>query len=132
MNTEANSNVRDTILLIDDDPMTTELFGEILADRCDIQVANSIKEAIEIIKTQSLSAVISDYHIGHYSAETLFIWLQKELPELAHRFMLLTGDKLADLSLFEEQATVLYKPVPINTLLDAVSRMLDANPEMMP
>jgi len=131
MNCAVEANQRPIVLLIDDDPMTTELFGEILQDRCDIRVANRLDEAMQIIKSEPLSAVISDYHIGSLDAEALFIWLQKEKVELAQRFLLLTGDKLADVSVFEEKATVMYKPVPIQILLDTVNQVLDSSPEMM-
>ena len=124
MNTAANSSVRDTILLIDDDPMTTELFGEILAHQYDVRVANNFDEAIQIIRSEPLIAVISDYHIGQWSADALFIWLQKERSVLANSFILLTGDKLADLSLFTGHTTVMFKPVRIPELLDTVSQIL--------
>jgi len=131
MNNISACDKRATVLLIDDDPMTTELFGEILAVQCDIRVANSLEDAMPIIKSEPLAAVISDYHIGQCSAETLFVWIQMERAELARRFILLTGDKLADLSIFEEQATVLFKPIPIQTLLDTVSRIIAPNQEMV-
>jgi len=116
---------RKIVLLVDDDPMATELFGEILAETCDIRMANSVDEAMQIINTEPLAGVISDFHLGRECADTFFLWIQAEHPQLARRFMLLTGDKVADLSLFEEQATVLFKPVHIKTLLDTVTQMLD-------
>jgi len=115
---------RETVLLVDDDPMTTELFGEILEGKYDICMANNIDEAMQIVNSVSLAIVISDFHIGRGGAETLFTWMQAEHPELARQFVLLTGDKVADLSMFEEKATVLFKPVHIETLLDTVTQML--------
>jgi len=116
---------RKIVLLVDDDPITIELFGEILAEKCDIRMANSVDEAMQIVNTEPLAVVISDFHIGREDAEKLFIWMQAEHPQLACRFMLLTGDKMADLSMFKKQATVLFKPVHIETLLDTVTQILD-------
>jgi DNA-binding NtrC family response regulator len=124
MNQAPECGKRETVLLIDDDPMTTELFGEILAEKCDIRMANNVDAAMKIVNEESIAVVISDYHIGRGGAEALFTWMRAEHLELAHRFILLTGDKVADLSLFEQKATVLFKPVRIEILLEAVTQML--------
>jgi len=119
-----------TVLVIDDDPMTTELFSEILEDYCEVKVANSIDDAMQIIHAEQLTVVISDYHVGRGGAERLFEWMLVERPELVRRFILLTGDKMADLSLFEEKATVLFKPVHIEELLNTVTPILLSSQEL--
>jgi len=111
-----------SVLIVDDDELTTELFGEILSKRFEVLIAHNIHEAQQICCNSKLGVVLSDYHIGMQTADVLFDWLANTQPELIKRFILLTGDQLSDLSRYQDAATVLYKPVPIDTLLSVVER----------
>ena len=123
------SDAKQSVLLIDDDPLNRELFGEILGEQCTIHTAGNIETAMQIIDSEPLSAIVSDFHLGQCDATELFQWVRSSHPDLAHRFVLLTGDKLADLKLFRTQATVLYKPVEIEMLLETVTKLTNTDQE---
>lgn len=119
-----SDNVLETpsILLVDDDALTLELFKEILESQFTVQTATSVCEAQEKIAKGEIAVVVSDYHLGMQNADTLLAWILQTQPDLASCFILLTGDKLIDLSAFELAATVLFKPVHIETLLEQVQQ----------
>ncbi len=118
-----NDAFTQSILIVDDDPMSTELFGEILSQRFHVEIANSVAEAQRKIAAGNIGIVLSDYHLGRQDANDFFAWLLDVHPDLEQRFILLTGDTVADLSNFKAKATVLYKPVDIGKLLTTVMRI---------
>jgi len=119
------------VLLIDDDPLITELFGEILGALYEVRTANSLAAAQQIINSEAIHAVVSDYHFGGEDADGLFAWILQTKPDLAANFILLTGDKMANLSAFETMARVLYKPIHIEVLLDTVQQVFQADKEVL-
>ncbi len=130
MNTISMIAVQKMVLIVDDDPLMTELFGEILAEQYEVKIANSIVQAQQIIERENICVVISDYHFDQQDANELFSWLLQINPSLAAKFILLTGDKVADLRGFESMATVLYKPVEIEKLLETVAELFQVEKEM--
>lgn len=113
------------VLIVDDDPMLTELFSDILGEYYDIKLASTVLEAQQQCMSHTISLIVSDYHLGVQTSDVFFTWLLDKQPHLAQKFILLTGDELSDLACFEGQATIIYKPVAIDALLDAVSTMLE-------
>lgn len=112
------------ILIVDDEPMMTELFSDILGEYYEVKLASTALEAQQICLSNNISLIISDYHLGVQNSDSLFEWVLAQRSELAKKFILLTGDQLSDLSYFEGLATILYKPVPIDELLHTVKVLL--------
>ena len=119
-----------SILLIDDDPIMTEMFTEILSSESyQVHIATSVLQAQQILSQTSIHIVISDYHIGIQNADILYAWLQLQQPELLPCFILLTGDKIQDFTHFRQHSTVLYKPIDIEQLLQIINTRLCNNIE---
>ncbi len=125
-----NASPQKLVLLVDDDPMLRELFGEILGGLYAVKAVGSVVEAQHIIKSEHVDVVISDYHLDVQDGAELFAWVLQLNPALAARFILLTGDKDTDLSVFNPIATVLYKPVKIELLLKTVGQVCLTDKEM--
>ncbi|MDQ6973299.1 MAG: hypothetical protein Q9M10_00330 [Mariprofundaceae bacterium] len=113
-----------TILIVDDEPILTELFSDILSEYYDVRLASTALEAQQVCCSNDIALIISDYHLGMQNSDHLFEWVIAQQPGLAKRFILLTGDQLSDLSSFEGIATILYKPVAIDVLLHTVKTLL--------
>jgi len=126
-----NASPQKTVLLVDDDPMLRELFGEILSGLYAVKMAGSVVEAQQIINNEHIDVVISDYHLDVQDGADLFTWVLQLKPALAASFILLTGDNDMDLSVFKSIATVLYKPVQIDLLLKTVGQVCQADQEML-
>jgi len=125
-----NASAQRTLLLVDDDPLLTELFGEILGELYAIKTADSVVAAQHVIERDSIDMVISDYHLGLQDGDDLLAWILLTKPTLAEHFILLTGDDSAGLTALKSMVTVLYKPVQIAVLLDTIEQMFQPDKEV--
>ncbi|MDQ6969645.1 MAG: response regulator [Mariprofundus sp.] len=125
-----NTSAQRTLLLVDDDPLLTELFGEILGELYAIKTADSVVAAQHVIERDRIDMVISDYHLGLQDGDDLLAWILLTKPTLAEHFILLTGDDSANLNALKGMVTVLYKPVQIAVLLDTIEQMFQPDKEV--
>lgn len=112
-----------TILLVDDDSMLLELFSEVLSDTYSVLTATSLVEALELIESNDVDAVVSDHHLGQVTSAALFSWIFRERPELASRVILMTGDNMLNSADYDERLTVIRKPVDIDLFTNEISRL---------
>jgi len=112
------------ILIVDDDPVTTELFKTILEahDRKNVLVCGDSREVMGILAKQSVSVLLLDLNMPHISGQELLPQITSEHPEIP--VIILTSEDNVDTAVecmkfgaFDFMA----KPIDRNRLVNAVS-----------
>jgi len=116
------------VLLVDDDKQLAVALQWILADQNFlVDVAHDGDEALVKIKANQYDAVICDVMMPKLRGDQLFIQARGMRPELADRFIFITGfaaDPQINLFLAKCGAKYLVKPFPVQTLIECVNQLL--------
>ena len=118
------------ILIVDDEADVAEMNGEILRRRgYAVDVANSAREAIAMMRGSSYDLVVSDLNMPDVDGRGFFEAVAAEFPGLLPRIAFLTGDTMGRSSqtfLEEVGRPFLEKPVSARELGDFVDGLLAA------
>jgi CheY-like chemotaxis protein len=102
------------ILVVDDERLVLQLLGEMLgADHHTVDTVADGTQALEQLRRASYDLILSDVRMPYLDGPGLYRALERRLPELCRRFVLMTGDVLsAEIQTFLEQTGVpgLSKP----------------------
>jgi len=102
------------ILVVDDEPLVLQLLGEMLgADDHTVDTVADGTQALEQLRRTSYDLILSDVRMPYLDGPGLYRALERRLPELCRRFVLMTGDVLsAEIQAFLEETGVpgLSKP----------------------
>lgn len=84
---------RPRILVVDDDPNLGVLLREALGEFAEVEEVASVRAAKQKLQEQSFDFVISDLRFLDADEDglSLFRWIGEHKPELAKRFLLITG-----------------------------------------
>jgi CheY-like chemotaxis protein len=123
-----------TVLVVDDEPNIVELQRAILDSIgvATIGVASGA-EAVGWLSRRDFHAVVSDLRMpGDLSGEDLFGWVESHRPEMAGRFLFVTGDTASEATqqfLERSRRRFVAKPFRMQEYLAAVRETLaSANP----
>jgi two-component system response regulator VicR len=140
MNTAPDSqpeSVKDTgpeiefkaVLVVDDDRQLASALQWILADEnYFVDIAYDGEEALQKITDNDYDAVVCDVMLPKLRGDELFIKARDLRPQLADRFIFITGYAAGtDINLFLSKTGVKYliKPFPMQKLIDCVKQLLD-------
>jgi two-component system NtrC family sensor kinase len=120
-----------TILLVDDEEAVLQLEQEILlASGISVKVARSGQEAIDILKSGAVSAIVTDMKMpGGVSTLDLYRWVLRHRPELAARVIFTASDpqdsSVAEITR-ESGCAVLPKPFQIQDFWNVVQKVLSS------
>jgi len=102
------------ILIVDDERLVLQLLGEMLgADHHTVDTVSDGTQALEVLGRTSYDLILSDVRMPYLDGPGLYRALERRLPDLCRRFVLMTGDVLsAEIQTFLEQTGVpgLSKP----------------------
>jgi two-component system, NtrC family, sensor kinase len=102
------------ILVVDDERLVLQLLGEMLgADHHTVDTVGDGTQALEVLRRTSYDLILSDVRMPYLDGPGLYRALERRLPDLCRRFVLMTGDVLsAEIQTFLEQTGVpgLSKP----------------------
>ena len=102
------------ILVVDDERLVLQLLGEMLgADHHTVDTVSDGTQALEVLRRTSYDLILSDVRMPYLDGPGLYRALERRLPDLCRRFVLMTGDVLsAEIQTFLEQTGVpgLSKP----------------------
>ena len=115
-----------TILAVDDEPNIRRAYARVLGTRYRVYTAGNGTEALEVLKRQSVDAIICDLAMPDMGGRDLLRVLKETRPDLARRVIFCTGGDLGGTSQgnTEEGNLVLSKPVSKFTLEDAIDSLL--------
>jgi PAS domain S-box-containing protein len=102
------------ILVVDDERLVLQLLGEMLgADHHTVDTVGDGTQALEVLRRTSYDLILSDVRMPYLDGPGLYRALERRLPDLCRRFVLMTGDVLsAEIQTFLDQTGVpgLSKP----------------------
>ncbi|MBZ5695725.1 MAG: PAS domain S-box protein [Acidobacteriia bacterium] len=117
-----------TILLVDHDETLLQLEREVMvAAGTSVKVARTAQEAIEILKRDSVDAVVSDMNMpGEISTATLYRWIEQHRPDLAARVVFTASNPNGDFADAGRKSgcQVLAKPFAVEEFSQAVQTAL--------
>ncbi len=119
-----------SVLVVDDEPSVLELELTILESAGATGIgARSGAEAVAQLQRRSFDLVVSDLKMpGQVSGEDLFRWVQTNRPDVAQRFVFVTGDTVSEATQqFLEKAgrRHIQKPFSIDDYLATLKGALD-------
>jgi two-component system NtrC family sensor kinase len=119
---------RPVVLVCDDEGSVRALLGRVLERAgCEAVEAASGEEALILVETAPIDAVVSDHRLPGITGIELFERLADARPELAARFVLLSGDpENAEVAAFTRRSgvPVLAKPFDLGQIESAVRRVV--------
>ena len=117
-----------TVMVIDDEVTITDLIGDYLGRfGANVEFFHSGTEAFERLCQRSYDVVVCDQRMPGVNGQNLYRMVESVKPELARRFVFVTGDVLNEgtRSFFEQtQALHLRKPFRLEDLLRTIERVL--------
>jgi len=117
------------ILVVDDEPEIAELLAEVLAaEGHRVETVGDGATALERLRGRAHDLVVSDLRMPGLDGPALYQAVQRELPELARRFIFITGDALGrQVKEFIEQnqAPSIGKPFSFEEVRRVVRRVLE-------
>lgn len=124
---------RDTVLLVDDDPVFVDAVAAVLKTRFDVMTAADGEEALERLAERRPSVIILDIMMTYQSEGYDLASTLKKNPETSSiPILILTGvDKTFELRSRMEGSWVevdhfMAKPPDFQKLLDALQRLIDS------
>jgi PAS domain S-box-containing protein len=116
------------ILVLDDEKAIAELLGELLeALGHRSTICNSPLVALTLIEQEEFDVIISDFRMPQMDGQQFFTAAVEKKPELAHRFIFLTGDVVSEDTLGFLRASeniYLAKPFHLAKVEEALAAVL--------
>jgi signal transduction histidine kinase/CheY-like chemotaxis protein len=127
----AHDFVTGTVLLVDDEEAVLHLEREVLRARgIKVKLARTAKEAVDVLRTQSVDAVVIDMKMpGEVTPAAFYRWIDQNRPELAARvvFTVSNADNGGAASaLGNSGCAIVPKPFAIEDFWKAVRKALRA------
>ena len=119
------------ILVVDDDDLTLKLLQKVLgAGDVKIETAQSGKDALSKMVSQSFDLVICDIHMPEMNGPELFRHIQENALLPPQRMIFLTGDKGSAIRQFLDSSGCyyLYKPIQFLDFSEQVQAVLADRP----
>jgi two-component system, NtrC family, sensor kinase len=118
------------ILVVDDERLVLQFLGEMLgADHHTVDTVSDGTQALDVLRRTSYDLILSDVRMPYLDGPGLYRALERRLPDLCRRFVLMTGDVLsAEIQTFLEQTGVpgLSKPFDRGEVRRVIQRIAGA------
>ena len=118
------------ILLVDDDPMITELVVDMLSiEGYDVDTANNGIEALQKLERQRYDLIITDLHMPKLDGSGFYRELGRRKLHSLKRIIFLTGTTgVSEEHRFVQESgvPVLLKPFNVSDLIELVRRLLSS------
>jgi two-component system cell cycle sensor histidine kinase/response regulator CckA len=114
------------LLVIDDEPSITAFVRHALRQH-EVATAACGRDALLALETLTFDGILCDLVMPDLSGVEVFQHVKATRPELAQRFLFITGAALRDLApeVVRSGVPVLYKPFSVRDLREAVQRLTD-------
>lgn len=116
----------ENILVVDDDPMLTDIVKAILKGDGNIDIAHNGKHALELIENKFYKLIISDVNMPVMDGITCYKETINRYPSLKNRFLFMTGGMPSERREFFSENNIPYlkKPVQIKILREAALKII--------
>ena len=125
------------VLVVEDEVVLRRLMQEILGTRfgCRVDVAANGVEALALLDRGTYALVLSDIRMSKMNGTELYQWLTNARPELARRFVFITGhpgDQHLATQIAQWNVPVIAKPFTLARLVEACGPFLQTAPPVRP
>ncbi|MBI2371703.1 MAG: response regulator [Deltaproteobacteria bacterium] len=114
------------VLVVDDEPHLLEILRENLPGHgIRVETASDGEKAMQILRRRSFDVVLCDVKMPQVAGSALYASIREELPDVAERFIFMTGDIVSESSqAFLKQAARPYimKPFSLDELIAFLER----------
>jgi two-component system NtrC family sensor kinase len=130
MNTTSNvAELRPRLLVIEDEPSVAAFLHAALDRRgYEVVPADSAEAGLRALAERDFHGVISDFRTpGALTGADVHQWVREHRPELANRFVFITGDIASDETIFllaKAGTPCIEKPFRVQQLIDAVEKTM--------
>jgi CheY-like chemotaxis protein len=121
---------RRRILAVDDEALLLKAYRRMISDTHEVVTALGGRDALLVLrKRQDFDVILCDLQMPEMSGMELFMTAKREFPELAKRFVFVTGGAFsAEARHFLEQAvTCLNKPFSVDELMGLIEAKVAEN-----
>ena len=122
------ATARARVLVVDDDVQIAACLSRMLSKHHDVHVVTLASGALDALsRGPAFDVVLCDVMMPDVDGIQLYTTVQRNLPEMAKRFVFMTGGAFTESTrekLSELRVPILEKPFELSTLLDAVARIL--------
>jgi len=122
--------VRARILLVDDDPLITDLVVDMLAmEGYDVETASDGLEALERLQGQRFDLIVTDLHMPKLDGAAFYRELRERQAHPLRKIIFLsgtTGGSPEHKAVMESGAPMLLKPFNVNDLIELVRSVLQS------
>jgi CheY-like chemotaxis protein len=118
---------RARVCVVDDEPMMCELIGALLAGEYEVSAFTDPRAALNALRTRSFDVVLCDLMMPELTGMELYQKLDEERPELAQRFIFISGGAYTEPTRAFMALTArpqVRKPFHRQELIDAVEGQL--------
>ena len=114
------------ILIVDDEPMLSDLIKAILNSKGNIDIANNGEEALKLLEGKDYKLILSDIDMPVMDGMTFFQEAVARDPEIRSRFLFMTGRPSPERQAFFDEKSVkcLEKPIGMKILRDEASKII--------
>ncbi len=115
------------VCVIDDEPMMCELISALLAGEYEVSAFTDPHAGLNALRTRRFDVVLCDLMMPQFTGMELYEQIEQERPELAQRFVFVTGGAYTDQSrafLATVRRPQVLKPFHRQELIDAVEQQL--------
>jgi DNA-binding NtrC family response regulator len=125
----AVATIRPRLLVIEDEPSVAAFLYTALERRgYEVVPASSAEAGLHALASADFQGVISDFRTpGEVSGADVHKWIVQHRPELADRFVFITGDVASDETIFllaQAGTPCIEKPFRVQQLIDAVEKTI--------
>jgi DNA-binding NtrC family response regulator len=114
-----------SVLIVDDEAILAKILQMSLERdrRFVVDVAFCGREALRMLQNNHYSLIISDVRMAGVNGLDLFAWVQKHQPQLANRFLFITGDT-GNVNVAQLNTPVLHKPFKMGDLTSRCAQII--------
>jgi DNA-binding NtrC family response regulator len=114
--------MRDSILVVDDEPPMLEVFAQALGTKFEVTTATSSREAEFLMRKKNFKVIVSDHLMPGGNGMSLLVRAREEYPAMQR--VLVTGYMKPEMLLRSVNEAALFryllKPVPLDELIAVV------------
>jgi CheY-like chemotaxis protein len=107
----------ENILIVDDDPMVRDLLKALLNPEGSVDMAANGAEALELLDRKYYKLIVSDVDMPVMDGITFFKRASEKYPELACRFLFVSGHSSMDRTRFFSENRLSFIPKPMSVKL---------------
>ena len=106
----------ESILLIDDDPMMSQLIAEAVGPDVKITQATTLAEAVAAFDDQNVGIILSDTRVANFDTTTMLKILKQEHPEIVTVVYTATADAVDVITLINQGQIFRFIPKPVRAV----------------